>query len=62
MGIAPDDLDRVFEPFHSSKPSGLGVGLFLVRNIVQSHGGTVSAAARPGGGSVFTIELPGGPA
>jgi signal transduction histidine kinase len=60
-GIAPEDLDRVFEPFHSSKPSGLGVGLFLVRNIVQSHGGTVAAAARPGGGSVFTIELPGGP-
>jgi signal transduction histidine kinase len=61
-GIAAEDLDRVFEPFHSSKPSGLGVGLFLVRNIVQSHGGTVSAAARPGGGSVITIEIPGGPA
>lgn len=61
-GIAPEDLDLVFEPFHSSKPSGLGVGLFLVRNIVQSHGGTVAAAVRPGGGSVFTIELPGGPA
>jgi len=61
-GVAPEDRDRVFEPFHSSKPSGLGVGLFLVRNIIQSHDGTVAAAARPGGGSVFTIELPGGSA
>ena len=60
-GIAPEDLERIFEPFHSSKPSGLGVGLFLVRNIVQSHGGTVAAGVRPGGGSVITIELPGGP-
>jgi len=60
-GIAPADLERIFEPFHSSKPSGLGVGLFLVRNIVQSHGGTVTADVRPGGGSVITIELPGGP-
>ena len=62
MGLPPEDLDRIFEPFHSSKPSGLGVGLFLVRNIVQAHGGTIAASPRPGGGSVFTIELPGGSA
>jgi signal transduction histidine kinase len=60
-GIPPADLEKVFEPFHSTKPDGLGVGLFLVRNIVQSHGGTIFAAARKGGGNLVTIELPGGP-
>ncbi|MBM3295701.1 MAG: HAMP domain-containing histidine kinase [Candidatus Aminicenantes bacterium] len=59
-GIPAEIAGRLFEPFVSSKPDGLGVGLFLVRKIVVAHGGAVEAAARPGGGTVFTLELPRG--
>jgi signal transduction histidine kinase len=59
-GIPAGIADRLFEPFATSKPDGLGVGLFLARKIVAAHDGTLTASARPGGGAVFTIELPGG--
>jgi signal transduction histidine kinase len=59
-GIAPGDLEKVFEPFTSTKSEGLGVGLFLTRKIVEAHGGSVSAAPRPPGGTRMRIEFPGG--
>lgn len=58
-GIPAGDLERVFEPFYSTKSDGLGVGLFLTRKIVEAHGGRVYAVGRQGGGTVFHIELPG---
>lgn len=58
-GIPAGDLERVFEPFFSTKSGGLGVGLFLARKIVEAHGGRISAAGREGGGTVFRTELPG---
>lgn len=59
-GISPLLLPRIFDPFFTTKPAGLGTGLGLaiVFNIVGEHGGRVHAANRPGGGALFTVELP----
>ncbi|MFO0809855.1 MAG: ATP-binding protein [Gemmataceae bacterium] len=55
----PDELgDQIYEPFVSSKDSGLGLGLSICRRIVEDHGGTLQAANRPGGGAVFAVQLP----
>ena len=63
-GIPDTDLPRVFERFYrvdrarTRDPGGTGLGLAIVKHLVGLHGGTVRAANRDGGGSVFTIELP----
>lgn len=59
-GVAPGVADRIFEPFVSTKESGLGLGLSICRRIAETHGGTLTAADRPGGGAVFTLRLPVG--
>ncbi|OWK40498.1 ATP-binding protein [Fimbriiglobus ruber] len=50
--------DRIFEPFVSTKATGMGLGLSICRRIVESHGGSIRAADRPDRGTVFTIYLP----
>ena len=57
-GIAPDDIKKVFLPFYSTKPDGLGIGLSLVQKIVMAHGGLVDASSVQGQGSKFRIFLP----
>ena len=57
-GIPPQDLARVFEPFFTTRPSGTGLGLALVRRIVEAHDGTITAASDPPRGASFTIVLP----
>jgi signal transduction histidine kinase len=59
-GLPPDVLPRVFEPFFTTKEvgQGTGLGLAIAYGIVQEHDGRLSAANSPGGGAVFTIELP----
>jgi signal transduction histidine kinase len=60
----PDSLrERIFEPFyrlpgHAEQAGGVGLGLSLVRQIAQRHGGSVRCEARPGGGSVFVLAVP----
>ena len=57
-GISPADLGRLFEPFtRRSGSQGAGLGLALVRDVALAHDGSVSVAARPGGGSVFSLDL-----
>ena len=62
MGIEPESLERIFQPFERTrearKRGGLGLGLFIVRQLVEAHGGTIQVDSRPGRGSTFTVELP----
>lgn len=57
-GLPAELGDRIFEPFVSTKETGLGLGLPICKQIVEAHGGDIAAAGRPGGGAVFTIRLP----
>lgn len=54
----PDDLDRMFEPFVTTKQQRLGLGLAICRSIIAAHSGQLTADARPGGGAVFSFTLP----
>jgi two-component system, LuxR family, sensor kinase FixL len=57
-GIPADKLLRVFEPFYTSKPNGLGMGLAISRGIIEAHGGRLWAGNNEAGGATFTITLP----
>jgi signal transduction histidine kinase len=68
IGIAQDQLPKIFDRFERAVSTahygGLGLGLYLARSIVESHGGTIGVTSRAGEGSRFTVRLPraGGPA
>jgi signal transduction histidine kinase len=57
-GIAVDQLESIFDPFVTSKPEGLGMGLSICRSIIERHGGTISARNNPDRGATFAITLP----
>ena len=57
-GIASELAEHVFEPFFSTKPGGMGMGLSIARSIVSAHGGTIWAEDAPGGGALFRLHLP----
>ncbi len=62
-GIAPHDLERIFERFQRAvdpgqRRSGFGIGLWLVRSLVEAHGGSIEVDSKPGQGSTFTVHLP----
>ena len=57
-GIPPGIRERLFEPFVSARPGGVGLGLALARRIVLLHGGEIEAGDRPGGGAEIRVELP----
>jgi nitrogen fixation/metabolism regulation signal transduction histidine kinase len=57
-GIQPEDLQRIFIPFFTTKTTGHGVGLALAHRVITDHGGTLSAANAYEGGAIFTVRLP----
>jgi PAS domain S-box-containing protein len=59
-GIAPQDLERVFTPFYTTKPAGLGLGLAISRSIIEAHGGRLWATSNDGPGATFQFTLPAG--
>jgi len=57
-GIAPQDVEKIFDPFYSSKFVGRGLGLSVVLGIVRSHQGVIAVQSKPGQGSAFTLFFP----
>jgi len=57
-GISDEDIIRIFDPFFSNKPSGVGLGLSICYGIVVSHGGTIGVESEMKKGTIFTIHLP----
>ncbi len=57
-GIAPDDLDRIFRPFVTTRPKGTGLGLPIVQKIIDQHGGRIDVESTVGQGTLFRLVLP----
>src|SRR5439155_486458 len=57
-GIAPEKLETIFNPFVTTKQTGVGLGLPIVAKIVDGHGGKMTVESVPGRGSTFRIHLP----
>ena len=58
IGVQPEQMNRIFEAFYTTKPQGMGMGLSICRSIIESHGGKLSASARSPHGSIFSVNLP----
>jgi signal transduction histidine kinase len=58
VGIAGDQLESIFNPFFTTKPRGVGLGLAMVSRYIDNHGGKITVTSRPGEGAAFRIHLP----
>jgi signal transduction histidine kinase len=58
-GLTPEECERLFTPYYTSKPHGTGLGLAIVQSIISDHGGRIGVRSQPGRGTTFIIELPG---
>lgn len=57
-GIRREHVDKIFQPFFTTKPKGTGLGLAISKQLIEQHGGSITVAGNPSGGSVFRIHLP----
>jgi signal transduction histidine kinase len=58
QGMTPEECERLFTPYYTTKQHGTGLGLAIVQSVVADHAGTIAVESRPGGGAVFVINLP----
>jgi signal transduction histidine kinase len=61
-GLGPEKLERMFEPFYTTKPNGMGMGLSICRSIIEAHGGRLWATGHSSQGAVFQFTIPARPA
>jgi signal transduction histidine kinase len=57
-GLTPEECERIFTPYYTSKKHGTGLGLAIVQSVVSDHGGRISVRSEPGKGTTFVIALP----
>lgn len=62
IGVDPSFLDQLEQPFYTTKPHGMGMGLAICKSILDAHGGTMDFSSRPEGGTVVRLRLPRSPA
>jgi two-component system sensor histidine kinase HydH len=58
-GIPPEEREKIFDPYFTTKPTGTGLGLAIVHKIIEAHGGRIAVDSRRGGGTAITVDLPG---
>ena len=58
VGLSSDELDKIFQPFYTTKSDGLGMGLAISRSIIEAHGGRLWAENNPDRGATFYFTLP----
>lgn len=58
MGLTPEECERLFTPYYTSKPHGTGLGLAIVQSVISDHGGRISVRSESGRGATFVVELP----
>jgi signal transduction histidine kinase len=58
VGIEPQDLEKVFQPYFTTKEAGIGLGLAITERIIKEHGGALEVQSAPGTGTTFTVRLP----
>jgi signal transduction histidine kinase len=57
-GLTPEECERIFTPYYTSKTHGTGLGLAIVQSVVSDHHGRITVTSKPGRGTTFLIELP----
>jgi signal transduction histidine kinase len=57
-GVAQEEVSNIFDPFYTTKPMGLGLGLAISKKIIEDHGGRVSVESKLSKGTTFTISIP----
>jgi two-component system sensor histidine kinase HydH len=58
VGIPPENIPHIFDPYFTTKPHGVGLGLAIVHKLIEAHDGDIEAASSPGQGTTFTVRIP----